>query len=369
MGSADEVPRLPPMRAVDRLLRHPIVERIGAIQALLGAGLFAWGVLHDVSPLVAVGAVLLAVNLVLLLGPRVRKRLKPRKKKLAPGERQQTIDDLIYPPADPRRELGERCETFAKVVQSLIAEYKEARPVDTGKAMREALEADPGLGQEQAHRSARAFVDRNFEATYALMYRDDGLKLFDEAREEGAIAAKLRRTVEHPLAVAMGEVPNIFRVIARRLGVSVPEPDSLPEKPLADRLDDILRDGMDLREDLSARVEPEERKPGVWAVVDGVPDGWWEKVDAFDQRIRDLLRAGHPALLSTYAEGHNNYVHSQRGDDEPKVKDGRGSPLTVLEFFNTTREAPMRHMDAILEGLAAARRQLGTEVLGSSLSL
>jgi hypothetical protein len=130
------------------------------------------------------------------------------------------------------------------------------------------------------------------------------------------------------------------------------------------RLDELLRAGINLREELSVPVEPEESAPGVWTQVGGVPGGWWEKVDAFDQRNRDLLRAEHPALLSTYAGGHNSHVRAKNRDREQSETVGvRERPLSVLEFFNATRDAPVLHMDAILEGLAAARRQLGTESL------
>jgi hypothetical protein len=97
-----------------------------------------------------------------------------------------------------------------------------------------------------------------------------------------------------------------------------------------------------------------------------VPEGWWEKVDAFDQRIRDLLRSERPALLGTYAENHNASARRLREADEgrepsERTADRRFNAQKVLAFANATRGGPMLHMDCILDGLSAARRQFGLE--------
>lgn len=96
-------------------------------------------------------------------------------------------------------------------------------------------------------------------------------------------------------------------------------------------------------------------------MIGDVPEGWWEKVDAFDQRIRDLLRAECPALLPVYAEDHNAAVKQLRESQPQQLDHGAGRPQyaqKVLDFANATRSGPM----LILDGLRAAWRQFGLEL-------
>ncbi len=286
---------------------------------------------------------------------------------LSPTDRLQIMDDLFYPPADPRRELGEECRAFAIKVRVTVEWYEARRVLDIARVAAEAVAANPDLDMEQAYEDARSLIERNLRAQYAVELREEGLKLFDQAREQDAILARYRREVEHPSAYALEEVANIFRAIARRLGVDASEPEPIPKaKFLADGLDALIREGMDLRHELEAPVEPEESSPGNWSIVGGVPEGWWEKVDAFDGRIRELLRVECPALLGTYAENHNATARQLREADanrEPPdhKADRRSDAQKVLAFANGTREGPMLHMDCILDGLSAARRQFGLE--------
>jgi hypothetical protein len=280
------------------------------------------------------------------------------------------LDDLIYPPRDDPRELGERCASFASRVGKFVEGYQETYTANLANAYVEVLEADPDLDRARAREEAKRVVEKNAEATFALMRRDEGLELFDEARDEGLIVAKFRRAVERPEAYALGEVPNMFRVMARRLGVDAPEPDPNPQlRPLAAKLDELLREGMDLVEELSAPVEPERLPEGKgWRVDGDPPEGWWEKVTSFEQRIRDLLRADHPALLETFVTGHNGFLRlegeADAARDKPDPKeDKRPDTQKVLDFVNFSRSGPAKKTEAILGGLAAARLELGKEAV------
>jgi hypothetical protein len=123
---------------------------------------------------------------------------------------------------------------------------------------------------------------------------------------------------------------------------------------------------MKLLEELSAPVKPEKTEGGGWRIDGGPPDGWWEKVEAFEQRIRELLHAEHPALLQAFAGGHNGYLRKQREsgttEDKPEPKeDKRSNAERMLDFANFSRSGPAQKTEAILEGLAAARLRLGKE--------
>jgi len=124
---------------------------------------------------------------------------------------------------------------------------------------------------------------------------------------------------------------------------------------------------MHLVEELSVPVEPVKTPSGKgWRIAGGPPDGWWEKVDSFEQRIRDLLRAEHPALLENFAEGHNGFLRKEReaqvtrGDSDPK-ENRHPDHEKVLDFMNSTRSAPAQKTEAVLGGLVGAGRQVGSE--------
>lgn len=361
------------MRALDRLLLNPHVQRLGGVQALAGAGVLAWGLVKGLDPLIIVGGLLCAANVALFVfWPKRHLAAGANRSdgaKFGPAERRERLDNLFYPPRDDRRELGERCASFATRVRALVEEYKEGHAANLAAAYVELLESDPDLDREQARENAEQIVERNVIGTYALMHREEGLELFDKAREEGVIVAKLRREVQNSEAYALDEVPNIFRVMARRLGIDVPEPDPPEPPPLAAKLDDLLREGMDLAEELSVPVKPEKTPDGTgWRVDGGPPDGWWEKAGAFEQRARDLLHAEHPALLEAFARGHNGFLRKEREADVARDKpdpnkDKRPDALKALEFANSSRSGPADKMEAILGGLAAARLELGKEAV------
>jgi hypothetical protein len=287
---------------------------------------------------------------------------------LGPEERLKIMDDLFHPPADSRRELGEECQAFAIRVRVTVEWYEAQRIPNIASAAKEAVDADPDLDTEQAYADARSLVERNLETQYALELRDEGLKLFDQAREQGGgTLARSRRTVECPNAFELEEVSGMFRAIARRLGVDTFEPEPIPKaQHLADFLDGMIQEGIALRKELAEPVKPEETKPGEWRIDGGVPEGWWEKADDFRARSWNLLHAERPALLSVLGEGHNSYVRTRRQRSEEDAEhssgpDTRTTSQKMLALANGERSAPSEHMDALLEGLAAARRQLGSE--------
>ena len=135
--------------------------------------------------------------------------------------------------------------------------------------------------------------------------------------------------------------------------------ESLPHK-----IDDLQREGRVLLAELETPVEP-ETKDGVTTISGDWPaDEWWDKVEAFEQRIRDLLIARYPALLSDFANGANEHLRKRREAREAQEAaasngDKRSDAEKMLAFANAMRSGPAKRMEASLEGLTAARHRLG----------
>jgi hypothetical protein len=135
-----------------------------------------------------------------------------------------------------------------------------------------------------------------------------------------------------------------------------------PSESLAIRLDSMMREGMGLVTEFSAPVQPEQ-KNGVWKVSGGdVPKEWWDQAATFQQRIRDLLQAEHPALLTDFRDGCNSHLQKEREARERRKQDPspdkRSDPEKVLALANYERSGPRREVEAFLEGLAAARKSI-----------
>ncbi len=285
----------------------------------------------------------------------------------SPAERRERLDNLLYPPRDDRLELGEQCATFAMKMRVFNEEQEWKREKTIGRSAEEIREADPDIDPLQARKDAESHFERNVETAYALALRDEALRLFDEAREQDAIAARARRMAERPLAVEMGEVPNLFVALARRLGYEAATDHSRAIARLSDdlrgQLDSRIREGFTLADEFSVSVKPEKTKRGVWKLEGGgAPDEWWEKVDDFTKRIRELLLERHPALLTYYADGYNAHVKKERkeskeSESEP-ARDRRSTAEKMLAFANYQRSGPRRVAEAALAGLAAVRHRL-----------
>lgn len=285
----------------------------------------------------------------------------------SPAERQKHLDNLFYPPRDDRLELGEQCARFATKMQVFNEENEWKRERAIGRFADEVREADPEADPQQARKDAEAHFERTVETAYGFEMREEALRLFDEAREKDAIAAKVRRIAERPLAFEMGEVPNLFIAIARRLNyepivdyASVLGP---PPEDLKGLVDALMREGINLVDELNVSVEP-VRTDGGWRLDGGgAPDEWWDRADDFAKRIRQLLIDRHPALLTDYRDGYNAHVKKERKEhkEDDAAEDTRSTPEKMLDFANFERSGPRRVVEASLEGLASARHRLGPE--------
>jgi hypothetical protein len=278
-----------------KALDNPWLNRAGTIVFLIGAipTLVRWVM---GLPLNVVGGVFIVLGVALMLGPRLSKHVpKPKNSGYSPEERRQKLDDLSHPPADPRRELGEDCASMAMKIRVIDEVDAEARPVLLEKMAREIRDADPELDQEEAQSQAEATANRRLIAGYQASLRDEALKLFDAAHEQGEIAAKGRRTVERPEAADLKDLAGMFRAIARRLGCDVSEldPETRLEKWAHERL--------------AAAAEIErERRVG--------PEGdpyYLEAMQKWDLENMDQLGEIRADLLPSYRE------NSRTGEKEP----------------------------------------------------
>ncbi len=135
-----------------------------------------------------------------------------------------------------------------------------------------------------------------------------------------------------------------------------------PSPDLAEPLDSLMHEGIDLVGELSVPVEPTKANGG-WKLEGGdAPDEWWDKADAFTQGIRELLIERHPALLTDFRDGFNGYLkqerEAQRARNADPSQDKRSTAAKMLDLANFERSGPKRVVEASLEGLAAARHRL-----------
>jgi len=361
------------LRAAWNFLTHPAVSAVGNAVFLLTLipvvlVVVAWFI--EQPSLFVVAVVLLLIDTA-FIGRLAFQRRREQSAGKASGslsitERREALDNLFYPPRDDRRELGEECATFAMRMRVFNEEQEWKREKATARKAEELREANPDADPFKVREEAESQFERAVEAAYGSEMRDKGLRLFDAAREAGEIQAKSRRLVERPHAFEMEEVPNLFVVLARRLGV---EPASgrssiRPPADLADELDDLMREGIDLVDEFSEPVSPVRTPSGHWKLEGGsAPDDWWEKADGFAGRIRKLLIEHHPALLTDYRDGYNAHLKKE-GEESKKqdpAADKRSTADKMLDLANFERSGPRRVIEASLEGLAAARHRIGSD--------
>jgi hypothetical protein len=136
------------------------------------------------------------------------------------------------------------------------------------------------------------------------------------------------------------------------------------EQALPGKLDALIRDGSKVVAELSEPVQPTETEPGVWAMGLVAEEERWDQAFELDERARELLLEGAPALLADYAEA---ATASLKRDREKKhaehEKDQQDQQLGEAErfrrFVDRIHQQPESYARAFIEGTAAARKRLG----------
>ncbi|MET0306801.1 MAG: hypothetical protein ABW196_11345 [Solirubrobacterales bacterium] len=198
-----------------------------------------------------------------------------------------------------------------------------------------------------------------------------GSDVLEQLESEGAFLRTLALDLS-PEAVRANET-DVLNARTRRRGNEAAglfdyghsqTPGALPATDLVDRLDVLIREGIDLLDELLVPAEPEKTKGGNWKLEGGdAPDEWWEKADVFATSIRELLIERHPALLTDFRDGFNRQLEKERDTQEARNakarEDKRSTAKKMLDLVNFERGGPARVVEASLEGLAAARHRLG----------
>lgn len=166
------------MQQLDRLLLHPNIQRLGGVQALISAGLFAWGIVKGVDPLIAVGVTLFAANVVLLMWPRARRReVASREPPFRPDHLAHRATGSMRPTVAPpvgRLTPGARHYGSGAIQQAIFEQARnEARAsieaelvaaIDEGEKLRgDEFSGNPSLAEFDAWRAPIVeFVERVF---------------------------------------------------------------------------------------------------------------------------------------------------------------------------------------------------------------
>jgi len=135
-----------------------------------------------------------------------------------------------------------------------------------------------------------------------------------------------------------------------------------PPVDLRRRIDELMIRGIDVVDELSKSVIPQETGSGVWMISGGdAPDEWWEKADEVFQEARSLLKCHQPALLKDFEEGVNRKLRStELSSSVDPTRDRRTDPEKMLALADAERSNPRLIVEATLDGLTEARRRLGS---------
>jgi hypothetical protein len=177
-----------------------------------------------------------------------------------------------------------------------------------------------------------------------------------------AVMGWLRERRDRPESWTLNvEGEELAAAIRMRRGAGETSSGASGAQALAAQLDALMREGMELLDELMAPAQAKETGEGVWGLDFGdAPTEWWDKADAFNTRIRDLLTAEHPALLPDFERGYNERLHIQRERETvaPRQSASRSTAQKMLDFATETQRTPAKIVEACLEGLSQARKSI-----------
>ena len=353
------------MRTLDRLLLHRNAQRLGGVQAILSTGLFIWGVLKGINPLIAFGIVLGTGNLILLAWPKI-KRNHERRPSGHPASAQQ-IDSVTshtrqHMPSAPT-ELGtlevikETFERSRRRARELV-EAEFVAMIDEGERLRgDAFSSNPQWKDFTDWRDPIA------EFVGVALGSTEKQRLLEAGTGQPEVQGHIRQVLEWLRTRRDQPESWQLQIDGHELEAAIAARRSDEQaSSLTNQLDSLIREGRKLVGELSAPVQPEKLNWVSKVVGGGPPAGWQEKADAFRQRSFDLLEAQHPALLTDFRDGIKKHFAMEREARERREQEGgtdaRSGGEKAVALANHERSGPRREVEACLEGLALARKSI-----------
>ncbi len=359
-------------RAIWRFLSHPVLSILGNITLLVAAipigiavltAVVGWILDQPTLFLVAIGLAALGIALVVFVAVRQR----PGGSSTPSAVRAQSDETRLRPPAFIVTE-GEIAFAYEETLH--MAKILRAEPPHTAV---DSAAVKTMLPDWRA--KVTAFIAAVLGSAQRAAFKgsatsgDDIERLEAEGRFLCSLAIKLS-----PDAIRVSEAEVLTASAQRRDNQAaslfsygtVGGPETPPPPDLAEQLNSLMREGIDLVGELSVPVEPTKAKGG-WKLEGGdAPGEWWDKADAFTQSIRELLIERHPALLTDFRDGFNGYLKQERETQKARNADPseskRSTAAKMLDLANFERSGPKRVVEASLEGLAAARHRIGATV-------
>ncbi|HET8861913.1 MAG TPA: hypothetical protein VFM94_01520 [Solirubrobacterales bacterium] len=193
----------------------------------------------------------------------------------------------------------------------------------------------------------------------------------DRLEAEAKFLAELARGIE-PEAIRVDEAEILAAREARRENRAARfleydhfrAPGAPPPADLGERIDLLMREGIDLVGELRVPVEAQRTRDGGLEVSGGeAPAEWQEKANEFRKEVWELLAERYPALLTTYRDACNATIAKIREPRRtppsgPPGRDRRSGLEKALELANFERGGPATEVEITLDGLAAARQRL-----------
>lgn len=349
------------LRAIEKCVNHPLVSTAGNVQTLIKGGalvaaaiLAAVGLLASMPALLAIAIVLFAIDLVLFIVFVVHNKSTGDD---APADAPVSVNRQVFVAVEAEVALGH--EEALEMIKLLRAEWPHIT-VD-GALVQTAL---PDWRAKTGEFIGTTLGSARRAAFKASATGPNELeRLESEARFLSQLALGLDET-----SIRVNEPEFLTARSTRRTHAAAGflnyENHRAPGAPPVDlrrRIDELMRRGMNVVDELSESVVPEETKPGVWQISGGeAPEEWWKKADDLFQEARNLLKDHQPALLKDFEEGYNRKF---RPTDSPEPAeqspDRRSDPEKMLAFANSERSRPKLIVEATLDGLTEARRRLG----------
>lgn len=328
-----------PMTRVERIFDNRIVRLAAGISFVFAAIKIIVGlVLGD--PISALVIVLLVIG-VFILGAGYWKQIEPIVSRVIPALGGESATELV--------------------------EHELVEIINEGQDLAgDVFSGDPGWDQISYWTGSSAqFIgaalgprarDKLERVQAARDYRGLLLTRVDAVRQ---ILDQLSQERVRPTPTELHELIRERRAAPADVGEWLEQQSRAPELgPTPEGIDDLMREGIELLEELSRPQEPVTDADGSVVSVTAPDDYDVERAEDFDTRARALLRSLQPAVLTDYSEAINAFYRRRRDKDDSAEEIKASDAAKMDQWFESLRLKPAVFVESCLEGLAAARKQL-----------